>query len=36
LMQRRGRVLGVPSARAACGGSLVPALVATQGGAAAS
>src|SRR6266545_2933150 len=29
---RRGRVLGGPSARAAFGGNLNPALVATQGG----
>jgi hypothetical protein len=30
LIQRRGRILGVPSARAAFGGNLKPALVATQ------
>jgi hypothetical protein len=29
LIHRRGRVLGGPSARAAFGGSLMPALVAT-------
>src|SRR5215218_3326924 len=33
LIDRRGRDLGVPSSRAASGGSLKPALVATQGGA---
>jgi hypothetical protein len=32
LIQRRGRVLGGPTARAAYGGNLKPALVATQGG----
>jgi hypothetical protein len=31
LIQRRGRVLGVPSARAAFGGNLKPTLVATDG-----
>jgi hypothetical protein len=31
LIQRPGRVLGVPSARAACGGNLKPILVATDG-----
>jgi len=32
LIQRRGRVLGGPSARAAFGGNLKPALVTTKGG----
>jgi len=32
LIHRRGRVLGGPKVRAACGGNLKPALVATQGG----
>jgi hypothetical protein len=31
LIQRRGRVLGGPAVRAACGGNLKPALVTTQG-----
>jgi hypothetical protein len=35
LIQRRGRVLGGPAVRAACGGNLMPALVATKGGGAA-
>jgi hypothetical protein len=35
LIHRRGRDLGGPSVRAACGGNLKPALVATRGGAAA-
>jgi hypothetical protein len=34
LIHRRGRVLGGPAVRAACGGNLKPALAATQRGAA--
>jgi hypothetical protein len=35
LIHRRGRVCGGPAVRAACGGDLMPALAATQGGGAA-